>query len=54
MDLRGLEVTRVQDLHSEVIPEQLRAHGDAAELVVAHLQGTLLLHTVPVISRKEE
>ena len=54
VDLRGLEVTRVQDLHSEVIPEQLRAHGDAAELVVAHLQGALLLHAVPVISRKEE
>ena len=48
--LRGLEMTRVQDLHPEVIPEQLRAHSDAAELVVTHLQRALLLHTVPVIS----
>ena len=48
--LRGLEMTRVKDLHPEVIPEQLRTHGDAAELVVTHLQRALLLHTVPVIS----
>ena len=52
--LRGLEVTRVQNLHPEVIPEQLRAHSDAAELVVTHLQRALLLYTVPVISRRNK
>ena len=51
MHLRGLEVTRVENLHPQVITEELRADGDAAELVVAHLQRALLLHTVPVISK---
>ena len=49
MDLRRFEVTGVEDLHPEVILEELGPHGQTAQLVVPDLEDPLLLHPVPVV-----